>query len=652
MGFAADDYDEDDLENLPSLEALDAEDRRCSLSLFTRHYWHVVEGERKKLKWNWHHEEICKALEQVMRGEIELLLIEVPPGSLKSTLVSVMLPAWRWLPGNDPGYQWLFVSGVDAVAERDALKTRMILDSEEYQRDCALLSESNGDETWEYQEGQNKKMDFWNTLRGRRTSKTINSDFTGARGDCLSIDDPIDAEKVLAGGVYSEAVTKALDEVSDTYENKMHSRRNDPEHGPIILIAQRLHERDLPGRKREEWARHPKGKVLTFPLEYDPERACPEDPRTREGELLQDDMWSAEFIRERKLNMLPGMFEAQFNQNPSPTTGTMFKDEYFHQRYIWVPPQGTLPLSEAVRAKLVLAASRGLVGAQAALELAPSPHRLNQELTATGQMPVKLNPITKQPMPGLPAFWRTALSFDTSVTANPRSDWHVAELWGQCRMMSCWLAGQWRFKAETPEFLEIAYAIIEDCLANLVIVENAGNGAQLVSFGVDKYKSQNFLPVTPKRTLDSKQMRAQASTPIYAAGRVFVPDDSCPWIQRRIAEHKTFPRGTKDDQVDAGSIYFEWVEAPANRVQFSYNMSIGGQVRSAGGIVEDLTKQVTLVKNPDGTYVDNAIIRGGPESSSPYGGSYEAQYAEALKSLKNLDHGAQLWAELGLSGVR
>ena len=63
------------------------------------------------LVWNWHLDILCDELQAWIEGRTEHrnLAINVPPGSMKSTVVSVCLPAWRWL--TKPDYTTLFVSG-------------------------------------------------------------------------------------------------------------------------------------------------------------------------------------------------------------------------------------------------------------------------------------------------------------------------------------------------------------------------------------------------------------------------------------------------------------------------------------------------------------------------------------------------------------
>lgn len=64
---------------------------RChTLAGFVREAWHVLEPNAK-LVWNWHLDAMCQHLEAVTDGRLNRLLINVPPGSSKSLLVSSTL---------------------------------------------------------------------------------------------------------------------------------------------------------------------------------------------------------------------------------------------------------------------------------------------------------------------------------------------------------------------------------------------------------------------------------------------------------------------------------------------------------------------------------------------------------------------------------
>jgi hypothetical protein len=74
-----------------------AQARRGGLIHFVRHFWSVLEPSTKLIG-GWPLEAICLHLEAVTFGEINRLLINVPPGFMKSLLVNVFWPAWEWGP--------------------------------------------------------------------------------------------------------------------------------------------------------------------------------------------------------------------------------------------------------------------------------------------------------------------------------------------------------------------------------------------------------------------------------------------------------------------------------------------------------------------------------------------------------------------------
>src|SRR6516225_3807831 len=72
---------------------------KCEKSLieFVRAGWHVLEPERKYIH-SWHLDAVAEHLEAIAAGILNppRLLLNIPPGSMKSLLVSVFFPAWIW----------------------------------------------------------------------------------------------------------------------------------------------------------------------------------------------------------------------------------------------------------------------------------------------------------------------------------------------------------------------------------------------------------------------------------------------------------------------------------------------------------------------------------------------------------------------------
>ena len=77
--------------------AVERELSRRSLADFAKLAWHVLEPSTP-LRWGWALDAICQHLEAVTKGEIKRLLMNVPPGTMKSLLTGVIFPAWEWGP--------------------------------------------------------------------------------------------------------------------------------------------------------------------------------------------------------------------------------------------------------------------------------------------------------------------------------------------------------------------------------------------------------------------------------------------------------------------------------------------------------------------------------------------------------------------------
>src|SRR5712671_4877999 len=119
------------MQKLPSSKAINAQLARLSLAEFVRQAWPILEPDTP-LAWNWHIDVMCDHAQALIEGRLanRNLVVNVPPGSLKSTIFSVCLPAWRWV--EKPGWRGLFTSGSERIALRDSMKCRELLESRWY----------------------------------------------------------------------------------------------------------------------------------------------------------------------------------------------------------------------------------------------------------------------------------------------------------------------------------------------------------------------------------------------------------------------------------------------------------------------------------------------------------------------------------------
>ncbi len=303
-------------------EALEAERILCrqSFAYFIRRAWpHIIPDT---LQWNWHIDAIAEHLEAVERGEITRLLINIPPGTSKSTIVGVMFPAWLWGPAGKPGNRYIGASHEQGLAVRDNRMTRELINSRWYQRLWPLALTSD----------QNEKLYFENEKRGFRQACAIAS-MTGRRGHIIGIDDPLSPEKAHSD-VHRATAIRVLSETIPT-------RLNDPSKSAIIMIMQRLHEMDPAGYVLSEDFGYDH---LMIPMEFEPERKCTTsigwtDPRTEAGELLDPVRFPPVVIERDKRAMGSYGWAGQMQQRPSPSGGGILKDEWW--QYYDMPPRVT-----------------------------------------------------------------------------------------------------------------------------------------------------------------------------------------------------------------------------------------------------------------------------------------------------------------------
>jgi predicted phage terminase large subunit-like protein len=318
--------------SLPSLEAIRAEKarraheversrvnrdadlirERCrTLAGFVREAWHILEPSNPYVH-GWHIDAIAEHLEAITHGHINRLLINVPPGTMKSLLAGVFWPAWEWGPVGRPATRVIGSSYSEDYAKRDNRRMRDLVSSEWYQRlwgDVVRLEKSG-------------ETHFSNTATGFRQGVPF-SRLTGGRGDRVIIDDPHSVD-----GAESEAERTAT---IRTFRESVPTRLNNPEKSAIVVIMQRLHEQDVSGTILALGLGY---EHLMLPMEFEPERACStgtgfKDPRRSDGELLFPERFPRDVVERDKLPMGSYAVAGQFQQRPAPRSGGMFQRSDF-----------------------------------------------------------------------------------------------------------------------------------------------------------------------------------------------------------------------------------------------------------------------------------------------------------------------------------
>lgn len=471
------------LGSAPELHLLKAERARRRLHSFLRDFaWPVLQPATKFVD-NWHLGAICEHLEAVSRGQIKRLVINMPFRMLKSTLVSQAFPAWEWI--DQPHLQYLTGSYAMDVATRDAVDCRRIIESDIYQMAWGHRYAMTSD--------QNVKTRYENDCRGSRVVTSTDGAATGFGGNRIIIDDPLSAK---------EANSDAKREASiEWYKGTAATRLNNPSSDAIIVVHQRLHERDLTGYVLAEdtdsnWDH------LVLPMRYERKHTKTtsigyRDPRTKEGELLCPARLDEPTVKGMESTLGTYHTQAQLQQRPGARGGSVLKSEWFRRYRV------------------------------------------------------------------LPRIIRRHIYGDTAQKTKERHDYSVLELWGLGEDGRIYLIDLVRGKWEAHELdkkardfwnKHVDYDEHMSCPLTKMKIEDKTSGTGLIQ-NLKKGDPERGLPGLPiegiSRSVD-KLVRAYDGQPFMEAGLVCIPEEA-PFVSDYCDEVDKFTKDDShlhDDQID------------------------------------------------------------------------------------------------------
>lgn len=494
---------------------------RRSFAFFVQRAWHVVEPSTE-LKWGWMLDALCWHLQAVTEGKIQHLLANVPPGSLKSLLVGTFWCAWEWGPRGMPEKRFIGASHEEGLAIRDNRRCRDIIKSEWYQ------------ERWPIQlrADQDGKKDFGNSKTGFRNARAFGS-MTGARGDRVLLDDPISAKNANS--------VAHLKEAEITFKETLPTRVNDLDVSSIVIIMQRLHQRDISGIILEMGLPYVH---FCVPMEYERDSLflTPLRPRGYEGEPLdaRRDPKTAKWhlvdsvtppeVSERLADQ---PVQKMFNHDPRTREGELMFPERFGREAV-----------ETLKVQL------GSYGSASQLQQRPSP-RGGGIIKESWWQWWKVQPRI---------LWRR-MYVDTAQKDGEQHDYSVLQVWGMTDRGQIALLDQMRGKWESPDldrnarqFWNKHRAMEEVGPLQVMKVEDKVNGTSLIQ-GLKRphpLADGTVLPALPVKAIPrnrDKVSRAHGAAPQIEAGNVLLPFNA-PWVTDYIAEANDFPAGAHDDQLD------------------------------------------------------------------------------------------------------
>lgn len=244
-----------------------------------------------------HHTLIAEKLEAVERGEIDRLMINMPPRHGKSELASRRFPAW--FLGCHPSKSVIAASYNSDLAADFGRQVRNIVASKEYGNlfGTKLAEDSRAANRWNTSEG------------GAYVAAGVGTAITGRGADILLIDDPVKDREEADSEIQRQKVW-------DWYTSTAYTRLAPG--GRIIVIQTRWHEDDLSGRLLVEQSKGgDRWEVLELPA------------ITSDGQALWPAFYPLEVLERTRRVLPPRDWSALYQQRPAPDEGAYFKRDWF-----------------------------------------------------------------------------------------------------------------------------------------------------------------------------------------------------------------------------------------------------------------------------------------------------------------------------------
>ncbi len=248
---------------------------------------------------------LCEKMQAVERGEIERLMVFMPPRHGKSEVVSKKFPAWYL--GRNPDKEIIIASYSADLAYDHSRIARNTLREWGYLWGVELAEDSQAVGRW--------------SIAGRRgglVSAGVGGPITGRGANVAIIDDPFKN--------WEEAASKKIrDNVWNWYRSTLRTRLAPG--GSIVLVMTRWHDDDLAGRLLKE-ARSGAGEeweVLSLPAV-----AKENDQLGRKaGEYLWPERFAPGEYEKTKKALGSRLWTSMYQQQPSPDEGGIFKRSWW-----------------------------------------------------------------------------------------------------------------------------------------------------------------------------------------------------------------------------------------------------------------------------------------------------------------------------------
>lgn len=424
-----------------------------------------------KYRWYRHVDVLAESLEAVISGEIHRLMVFMPPRHGKSELISRGFPAYALARHPD---RWIGLCSYEATLAQDFSRVAR----DHYERIGGQMRDDS------------RAVSLWQTLeRGGMWAAGVGGPITGKGFHLGIIDDPIKN--------WEEAHSETIREKHKSWYESTFYTREEPG-GAQIIIQTRWHEDDLSGWLLSREADAPQhwhivnfeairdGDGIVFPV------TCTVAPDDRAmGEPLCPERYTREKLLEIKARVGTTVWDALYQQRPSPAGGTVFKRDW------WM-----------------------------------------------------FYTTVDHPIPGvpfLPALTRTIQSWDMSFKDGDDNDYVSGQVWGREGARFYLLDRVNERMSFTAACQAIKTMSAKHPKAIGKYIEDKANGPAIIN--ALHRDMPGFVAVKPD---GGKVARAYAVQPLVEGRNVYLPHPTiAPWVEDFIRQLAQFPHGTHDDDVDA-----------------------------------------------------------------------------------------------------
>ena len=284
---------------LRNLQIKVAQESRSSYLTFVKKVWpDFIAGN--------HHKIFAQKLEDVSRGKIKRLIVNMPPRHTKSEFASNLFPAW--MMGRNPKLKIIQTTHTAELSYNFGRKVRNLFDQQEFKD---VFPEVN------LSQDSKAAGRFTTNKGGEYFAAGVGGAITGRGADLLIIDDPHSEQDALS--------QTAMDNAYEWYTSGPRQRLQPG--GSIVIVMTRWSTKDLTGKllnaqsneNADQW------EVVEFPAVLNEKPMWPE-------------FWNIKELDGVKASLSEQKWQAQWMQKPTSEEGSIIKREWWR---MW--PKDTLP---------------------------------------------------------------------------------------------------------------------------------------------------------------------------------------------------------------------------------------------------------------------------------------------------------------------